>query len=141
MIFGAEAGPLMLTCAVMSAALASATISSTGSSFALPSKVIVPRVKVKVFPSRSTLPRICSREPAMTGAALVPVIVEAAAPFAFQPVPPHEDVAGHVESDIEGRRERRLTVGGGGQGSLAALAISFDDLQHDHIWRQAIRAG
>jgi hypothetical protein len=40
----------------MSAVLASATISRTGSSFALPSKVIAPRVKVNVLPSRSTLP-------------------------------------------------------------------------------------
>src|SRR5260370_16101312 len=36
-IFGAEANPSILTCAVMSAALASATMSRTGSSFALPS--------------------------------------------------------------------------------------------------------
>ena len=37
-IFGAEAGPLILTCAVMSVALASAMMSRTGSSFGLPSE-------------------------------------------------------------------------------------------------------
>ena len=73
-IVGAEAKPPMLTCAVMSAVLASATMSRTGSSLSLPSKMILPRVKVNVLPRRSTLPRICSSDPFMAGAALVPVI-------------------------------------------------------------------
>ena len=69
----------MLTCAVMSAVLASATISRTGSSLSLPSKVILPRVKANVLPRKSTLPQIRSSDPFMAGAALVPVITSLSA--------------------------------------------------------------
>jgi len=130
----------MLTCAVMSAALASAMMSRTGSSFGLPSKVIAPRVIVKVFPSRSTLPRICSSEPFITGAALVPEIVQLAAPFALESVARAQRCCpgmSIVMSSI--RRKRRWLVRRLGWRLLPGLAVGLDDLQHDDLWREAFR--
>ena len=101
----------------MSAALASATMSSTGSSFALPSKVIVPRVRVKVLPSRSTLPRICSSEPVIAGAALVPVILSRPRHSLSSPCPRTKMLPGMSMCDVE---HRRAAPAAGSRGRAAA---------------------
>jgi hypothetical protein len=127
-IVGAEAKPPMVTCAVISAVLASATVSRTGSSFGLPSKVIAPRVKLNVFPSRSTLPlTLLQRGDDRRGAGHGNR--QLAAPFAIEAMPAHENIAGHVDLDVERHRKRRWLVGGGRR-RLASLAVGLDDLQH-----------
>src|SRR3984893_13457970 len=105
---GAEAKPPILTCAVMSAALASAMMSRTGSSFGLPSKVIAPRGKVKVFPSRSTLPRDLLERAIDRRRSTGAGDRQLAAPFAFEPMAAHKDIAGHIYGDVERRRKRRV---------------------------------
>src|SRR5258707_231965 len=53
------------------------------------------------------------------------------APLALEAVTAHEDVAGHVELDVERRRQRRwLLVRGGDRRRLSGLAVGLDDLQH-----------
>src|SRR5207237_1237058 len=46
-----------------------------------------------------------------------------AAPFAFEPVAAHKDVAGHVDRDVERRWKRRRLLRGSGRRRLAGLAF------------------
>jgi hypothetical protein len=64
---------LTSTCATMSPAATSVTMSIVGSRVFAPSKEIVPRVTLKVLPRMSNVPRTTSSDPRIWGAALVPV--------------------------------------------------------------------
>src|SRR4029077_3672287 len=63
-----------------------------------------------------------------------------AAPFAFEPMAAHKDIAGHIDPDVERRRKRRWLVRGNGR-RLSGLAFSLDDLEHNDVGREAFREG
>src|SRR5215469_7437329 len=50
-----------------------------------------------------------------------------AAPLAVEPLPAYKDIAGQVDLYVEGCRQRRCLIRGGGRRQLGRLAIGFDD--------------
>src|SRR4029077_18207047 len=58
-----------------------------------------------------------------------------AAPLAVQPMPADEDVAGHVDLDVEGGRKRRWFGDGGGWWLLGGLAVDPGNLDHGDVGR------